>query len=182
MNIFSSLANVLTGRKVDDDGELSSDEQAAQDKAERIKFHRERVRNGPVKFTQLTNGQIRRAEARATRREIQRNFRRDVRNHLETARVAAVLRGQLQIVGLIPFLDGREAPLEQQVRSTIWIVKNYSPEVIAGEKRLVSQAFRRGDILDALATAARFYQAATGMIITIPKDFEPAIVVDEDAA
>lgn len=180
MNIFSSLASVLTGRKVDEDLDVGPTE--AELRAERIKFHRERVRNGPVKFTQFTAGQIRRAEARAAKRNVERNFKASVRNHFETQRAGAYLRPHLQTIGLLPFIDLHEAPLDKQITSTAWIVQRYGVEVVNDGRGTGHASFRRGDVMDAIRNAVRFYEVATGFKIAIPSDFEPAIVLDESVA
>ena len=99
----------------------------AELKAERILFHREKVRNGPVSFRSVTNGQIRRAKERAEKREAKRNFKREVRQHLEQLRAAATLRGQLTVAGVIPTVQ--EFDLKRQVDATVWIVRRFGVSV-----------------------------------------------------
>jgi len=181
MNIFSGLANVLKPQnKISE--ELTPEEQAAEDKKARIDWHRKNVRNGPVKFTSITAGQQRRAEARATKRQIDRNFKASVREHFEKQRAAALLRAHLQTAGLIPFVDGHEASLHDKITSTAWIVQRYGTEVSVDGVGTGHASFRRSDVLDALRMSARFYEAATGQVVRVPSDFEPAIYVDESDA
>lgn len=179
MNIFSNLAKLMPGHQ-SDERELTEDEVAAQEKTERVKFHREQVRNGPVKFRSVSAGQIRRARQRAMDRDIRRNYRREVRNHFERQRVAATLRPHLQAVGLAPTWDDRDFPLEDQIISTAWIAQRYGRETTVDGVGTGHVSFLREDIIAALETAASFYRAATGdEIVKLPADYEPAIYVDE---
>jgi hypothetical protein len=182
VNIFSQLASVIKGGVTEvADEDLTPEEAEAAAKKARIAFHRDSVRNGPVKFRYMTNGQVRRAEERARKRNAKKAFRGEVRSHFEKLRIAAGLRGHLQAVGLIPFVDGHEATLEDQVTSTAWIQQRYGVEVTNDGVGTGHVSFRRGDILDGLKNAARFYESATGLIVRVPADFEPAIYVDEAA-
>jgi hypothetical protein len=165
------MSNVLTGKPADaEDVELSPEEQALEEKKARIKFHRENVRNGPVKFNHITAGQERRAKARAQKRAIKKNFKRDVRNHFERQRVAATLRPHLQNVGLLPFYDRHEAPLQDQIVSTGWICQRYGKDLGNGHV-----SFERSAVIEALGTAAMFYNSATGTELRVGANFEPAI-------
>jgi hypothetical protein len=172
VNIFSNLASVLTGNSADEDApELTAEQKSAEEKKARIKFHRESVRNGPTKFRHITAGQVRRAEARAKKRQMDRNFKREVKNYFERQRLAAAIRAHLQIVGVIPFFDGREEPLEKQVVSTVWIVQRFGVEVTNDEG--IGLGFMS------------FREQATGAITRVPADFEPAmfeVVADEAVA
>lgn len=174
MNLFSKL----NFGKAHEDAQaiLNADpeELRAADKAERIKFHREKVRNGPVNWKIPTNGQIRRAERRAAEAHTRKAFKGEVRSYFERQRVASFLRPHLQNVGLIAFYDGHEAPKFDQIVSTAWIVQRYGVEVTVDGVGTGHVSFKKGDIIDALKNAARFYQSATGLIIQIPADFEPA--------
>lgn len=182
-SIFSNLANALTGRDTDNDEvELSPEEQAAQDKADRITFHRTHVRNGPTTFKMLSAGQVRRAEARVKKREQDKIFKGQVRNYFEQQRVASFLRPHLQVVGLISFVGNGEAPLADQITSTAWIVQRYGRETTVDGVGTGHASFLRDDVLGALKTAAKFYGTATGLEVRVPADFEPAIYVDEDVA
>ena len=175
MNIFSKLASALTG------GETEAPEPTeAELKKERIEFHARSVRNGPVSFKMPTNGQIRRAEARAARNRQRKTYRAEVKNYHEKQRIAMVLRGQLKLIGAIPYLDPRDIPLATQIQATAWIVQRYGVEVTNDDGVGIGHvSFRRGDIIDAIRNAMKFYTSATGHLITLPADFEPAISLDE---
>lgn len=151
-NIFEKLA-----RSQDT---VSDEEQARRD---RIEFHRTSVRNGPVSWKTQTNGQVKRGRKRAAARQQKKAYRTEVRNHFARLRQAAIVRTHLQVVGLIPFIDGHEEPLEKQAASTLWIAANYG------------ESFEHDDILAALRKAAAAYSRATGHIVTVPAGFEPAI-------
>lgn len=179
MNIFSQLGS-LFGRDVrsEADEPLTKDEIAAEEKAERIAFHRAKVRNGPTGFKVATAGQERRFKARAVKRAERKNFRTAVRNHLELQGAAAAARGHLQVVGILPYIDGREASLQAQIISTNWLVGRFGVPVESTGRI----SWKRGDVLDALQHAVDFYNKATGDHVTIPAGFEPAIVLDEAVA
>lgn len=180
MNILSKLMPFLNKPEESEDS-LTPEEIAAQEKRERIAFHREKVRNGPVSFKYQTAGQQRRAVERAKQREAKKGYRREVKNYFDRRQVAAILRPHLQAVGLIPFIDGHEAPLGDQITSTAWIVQRYGTEVAVDGVGTGHVSFRHSDVLDALRSAARFYQVATGLVVNVPSDFEPAISIAEDA-
>lgn len=183
-DIFSKLP--LIGSKAHEDAEaalgLSADEIREQAKADRIEFHRTKVRNGPANFKFMTNGQARRAQRRELDRQRRKAWRAEKGSYFERQRTAAILRAHLQVVGLIPFIDGHEAPLRDQITSTAWMVTRYGVEVAVDGVGTGHASFKRGDVIDALKNAASFYQSATGLIIRFPVDFEPAIVLDESAA
>ena len=165
MNIFSSLAKLIPS-KDDAEAELSPEEQAAQEKADRIAFHRTQVRNGPVSFKYLSAGQQRRAAERAQKSAIRKNFKREVKNYHERQRVAAILRPHLQALGLVPTATGRTFTEHEQMVSTGWIVQRYGTELEDG-----TMSFRLEDVILAVKTAGQFYESATGFRIAIPADF-----------
>lgn len=177
IDMLKNLGQTLSGKA--DEVELSDEEKAAQDKADRIDFHRKNVRNGPVSFKTITAGQERRTRERAVRKIERKNFRAEVRNYFERQRVAAVLRGHLQAVGLIAYVDGHEADMHDQIVSTAWINQRWGSEVIVDNQGTGHVSFSRDGVLDALRSAAEFYEKATGLIVRVPVDFEPAIHVDE---
>lgn len=109
-NLFSKLPGLSDhagGGTVD----VESDEFEA--KRERIDFHRRQVRNGPTSFKYQTAGQVKRARHRALRRDTKRARRGQVRRFLVSQREIAVLRGQLQAVGVLPYAqDGQFTPAD----------------------------------------------------------------------
>lgn len=174
LNIFSNLANAITGKTTDE--VIDPEVQAAEAKAARIDFHRTSVRNGPVTFRQITTGQSRRAAARAQARQIQRNFKREVRSYFERARVIAAVRGHLQIAGVIPFFDGHEAPLHDQIVSTGWLLQRFGVEVESTGRI----SFREGDVISGLNAALHFFNQGTGAGYKMPEGFVPAFALAED--
>lgn len=151
---------------------LNSDEDAvptievdeAQDKKDRIKFHRANVRNGPTNFKTQTNGQVRRARHRALDRGT-KNARRDqVRNYLETRKLSAVVRTHLRLAGVLPYTTFRgDLDRKQQVTSVVWLVRRFTDG---------PTSFRRDDVLLALAAALKFYGQTIGdEDLQIPTDY-----------
>lgn len=165
MNIFSKLP--FLGKVDDTETELTPEEQEAQAKAERIEFHRTQVRNGPVSFRSISAGQQRRAQQRAEKSAIRKNFKREVKQYHDRQHVAMILRPHLQALSLVPTATGRVFTEHEEYVSTGWIVQRYGVEV-EGAGRM---SFALEDVLTAIRTAAAFYESATGYVITIPADF-----------
>lgn len=98
--------------------------------------------NGPVTYKTMTNGQVRRMQARARRRTQDRAFREQRRNYMTREGERAVLRGMLQVLGFIAYVD-HQKPSEARIkRAAAWCEDNYGGienavkryEVISGEK------------------------------------------------
>lgn len=166
-NIFEKLIPKREAEEV----ELTAEEQAAQDKADRIAFHRTQVRNGPVSFKYLTAGQQRRAAKRAQDSAIRKNFKREVRQYHDRQRVAAILRPHLQVLGLVPTATGRTFTEHEEIVATAWIVQRYGRELLEDGEKTGIMSFALPDVIAALQTAAKFYESATGYVITFPADF-----------
>lgn len=100
-------------------------------KKDRIEFHRRSVRNGPISFKTPTQGQLRRAGRRGTARMAKKSRRAQVKSYFAAQREAAVLRGNLQAVGVLAFSRSHAKidPVKAE-RSIRWFVVNYLP---AGE-------------------------------------------------
>lgn len=77
MNIFSNLPST--------DPEVEA-ELEARDRQDLIRFHREKVRNGPVKFKEQTTGQARRERQRALDRQTKKARRLQVKAYFEAQR------------------------------------------------------------------------------------------------
>jgi hypothetical protein len=144
------------GRKTTEERELTADEiaeQEAQAKKDRIKFHREQVRNGPRKFSYVTSGQQRRFQARgqaAQRRKMNRRYRRDwMRKQAELA----TLRGHLTILGVIECRNEAVkasgfAPSTVR-ESCVWAIRKY------GERDDEGNIVQSDTLLDDAVAAAR---------------------------
>lgn len=172
MNILSTIPTLDAPAEV----ELTDDEIEAQEKSWRIDYHREKVRNGPVKFSFMTNGQVRRAEKRARKSQRDKIWRKQKRSHFENQRIAAFLRPHLQNVGLIEYLDGRSVSMHDQIVSTAWIAQRFGVEVKtldnAGTGRV---SFRSDDLITALEQACAYLENITGERVEVSEDFTPAI-------
>lgn len=136
--------------------EIPVSEDPAADKAARIKFHREHVRNGPRPFSYVTSGQVRRQrerDAASMQRKSSKRYRRDwMNNRLRLA----ILRGQLQAVGAIVYESGIKPTEEQQRQAATWIVREF------GERDDDGALVFHDDLLkDAVAKAYNTYRDAT---------------------
>ena len=114
----------------------------ADEKAERIRFHREKVRNGPVKFSTPTNGQLRRAEKRAGQRALKKRRQEQVRSYFAREREASVLRGQLQAIGVLPYFSGGKPSEQHALTATKWIVQRYG-ELERSDADLIRNAVQK---------------------------------------
>lgn len=147
LNPFSFLPSLNTEPEIDE----------AQAKADRIKFHREHVRNGPTSFKSTTNGQIRRAKARDIQRGMKKTRRRQVQTYLAAEREAAVLRAHLQHIGLVPFGSDHRPHPQMVLASATWIIRHFAEDQSGTGKvevtpELVNEAVRSayarwGDII-----------------------------------
>lgn len=163
MNILEKLPFVH------DDNETESPEDvAAREKAERIQFHRESVRNGPVKFKSPTTGQQRRFRDRATKSLIRKNRRRQVRAYFAEQREAAQIRTHLQFVGVVAFANP-DTPIrsEQIVASAIWLVRHFA-QADAGDTVEVTETVVREAFQAALT---RWGQIVGVPGLTVPEDY-----------
>lgn len=122
------------------DDEIDTTE--ADEKADRIRFHREKVRNGPAKFSTPTNGQLRRAEKRAGQRALKRRRQEQVRTYFAREREAAVLRGHLQALGVLPKV-GHGKLSDSYYDSTTWVARKYGDLTQADETRLLRDAIQK---------------------------------------
>jgi len=118
VNIISKLPFL---KSTDEEADSLTEEEL---KAERIAFHRAKVRNGPVNFKELTTGQVRRIQIRAANGKTRKARRRQVKMYFLTQQEGAVLRGQLQAAGLVSYVH-TEIDSVKQVVATIWLTKRF---------------------------------------------------------
>ena len=161
MNIFSKLP--LIGDKdpqLVDDLELIDDVEAeAEAKRRRIKFHRESVRNGPVKFKTVTNGQVRRMKARALKSHSRKVYRQQVRQYLANQREAAILRGQLQAAGVVSYaIPSRKLTPKAAHDAIVWIIERYASSDESGVVEVTQEV-----VVDALLAALNRFETLTGL-------------------
>ena len=130
--MIHDILSKLPGLKSDDgDAEVVlSDEDL---RAERIAFHRDRVRNGPVKFSAPTSGQIRRAQVRELARKTKKARRRQVKGHFGAVREIATLRGHLQAVGIILYPGHHKPGQGDVIASMTWIIQRFADSKRADE-------------------------------------------------
>lgn len=155
MNLFEKLSNVIKGK----DDTVAAEAEA---KAERIKFHRERVRNGPTKFRTVTNGQVRRARDRAIAAEMRRTHRKQVRAYFDTQKEASVLRGHLQALGALSYSDTlRPIDPVKADRSARWVIQRFAKANDEGQIEVTRQV-----VLDAITAAFNRWQVLTGQEVS----------------
>lgn len=168
LDILSKLP-FLNQDESDDD--LSDEEREAQAKKDRIKFHRESVRNGPVKFKSVTSGMIRRAQARDLARRTKKVRRTQVQNYVATQRFGASVRGHLQHAGILPFIN-REVDPQQQVISAAWLVQRFGVNVEVDGVETDEVSFAYHDVLNALSAALKFHGQVVGQPdLRVPDDY-----------
>lgn len=126
MNIFSMLPGISEGDTTDPD----------EAKRARIDFHRLHVRNGPVKFSNKSTGQVRREGKRALARKTSKARREQIKAYLDGQRRAAVLRGQLQILGVLPTVAPVTVSAEQRDRALYRVVAHFIKPEEMGSKDL----------------------------------------------
>ena len=159
-DFFSKLPSLL-GRQ--DDSEPTDAELELEAKKERIEFHRTHVRNGPTTFRHVTEGDARREQARAVRRQMKKARRSQLRSYHQTQRLAATVRGHLQLAGLIPFVVPQPLDPWQQARSAAWLVQHFSEG---------PTSFAYDDVLASLSRALKFYGQAVGIPgLQVPADY-----------
>lgn len=125
MNPITNLFRSKKRRTADESTEAELAAQAADDRAARIQFHRESVRNGPVKFKTISAGRVasrdRRAQAAAVRKMNVKHRRRFIAKRLETNE----LRGHLQALGVLPGGSPEQVPASQRTNILLSISSRY---------------------------------------------------------
>jgi hypothetical protein len=186
VNLFSKLPFL----KSDDAEQAEVDE--TQARKDRIKFHRDHVRNGPSNFKTLTSGQIRRAQRRELNGRTKKARRAQVQNYFATQRLAATVRAHLQHAGVLPFVNENHVlDLHKQVVSAAWIVQRFGTEIEVevtdddGETRVVKtgeMSFQKHDVLTALDAACKFVGQASGKALSVPADYEVPVYAEPVSA
>lgn len=110
-------------------------------------------RNGPVRYRDITTGQVRRARKRAATKQSRRAYRNQVRTFLSSEREAALIRSSLQAVGVLPYATEGMQPTEDQVLLAVrTLLARYGTGVEATEESL----------REAIEVALTRYRAITG--------------------
>lgn len=120
--------NRLLGHLKTDDRELTPEEleaEAAEAKKARIKYHRDNVRNGPVKYRSITTGMQRRAAERAQDSQARKTNRRYRRAWMAQRAEIATLRGHLIILGVVECKGDTVFTPEQIRESSVWVIRKY---------------------------------------------------------
>lgn len=126
--IKNPFGRVLSHLRPDADPDNPDEKTPEELKRERIKFHRENVRNGPTKWRTLTTGQVRRQrvrDAKARQRKDQRRYRRA---WMAQRADIATLRGHLIITGVLECQhESTTFADHQRAASLAWITQKYGP-------------------------------------------------------
>ena len=145
----------------------------AEAKAERIKFHRTQVRNGPTNFRVVTNGQQKRARVRELNRRSRKARRAQIRQHFADLREAATLRGHLQAVGIAPYAVATTTlTAEGALRGIVWIVERFADDSLVdenGQVQVTEEVVRQS-----LTSALNRWQHLVGLP---PTELSPAYVL-----
>ena len=162
-NIASKAANYLGYHNASDLPQVPlSDFEDIEAKKARIQFHREHVRNGPVKFNPPTSGQLRRAKKRALGGETRKARRRQIRVYFADQREGAVIRAKLQAVGLLSYVD-RSRKLDPRIgyEATVWLVQRFASDDLADEQGRVEVTEQV--VRDAFQSALNRWESIVGL-------------------
>ena len=114
----------------------------AQEKRDRIAFHRDHVRNGPVTFKHVTGGQVRRSKLRELRGRSRKARRAQVHSFLDQQSEYATLRGLLQAVGVVAYVTDFRPSDEVRYRSARELVQRFG-DVTDSDENLVPNALQK---------------------------------------
>lgn len=152
MNILSKLP-FLDSKPGDD---IDAEAFEIQSKADRIAYHRAKVRNGPVSLKTMSTGQFKRAQQRELKGRTKKARRSQVRGYLANQREAATLRAHLQEVGILSFATPhRKITFERAETSLHWLL-------VSDIKRTKQPLVDEADLGAALTRSLNRYQALIG--------------------
>lgn len=125
-SILANIKSLLTGQPV---------EEVKEEK-------RNPYPNGPVKYKTMTNGQVRRMQARGRRKGQERAFKEQRRNYLNREAERAALRGMLQVLGYVDYVIDQHPDAGRIARAQKWAEAKYGDletaiaryEHLSGEK------------------------------------------------
>lgn len=136
MNILTRKLSQLRGDDTTPFDELSEEEQAkilADEKKDRIEEHRSKVRNGPVRWTSITSGQMRRRRVRDAAAHSKKATRRARKSYHAAQAETATLRGQLIILKVLPSSSDFVPTMTQRLNASTWIVRKFGLRNDEGE-------------------------------------------------
>lgn len=154
MNPISRLLGNTLSPSADEEvpfSDLTPEEQdaiLAEEKAARVQYHRDHVRNGPQSYRTITVGQQRRAAERGKASLNRKVNRRHRRRFFQTQRDFALLRAQLQAVGALPYATEYAAPVTARLAAGQWLLAAFGERDDDGalvlEDGALETAVRRG--------------------------------------
>lgn len=125
--IAAKIKSILTGEPVEE---------------EKPKAKRNPCPNGPVTFKTMTNGQVRRQAQRAKKSKQDKAFLAQRRGYIAQRAEESVLRGMLQVLGYIPYVEPTTLTLGRLMDAEKWVNEKYGDaekavaryEALTGEK------------------------------------------------
>lgn len=124
-------------------------------------LEREKIRTlrQQEKSVNMSSGQIRRAKHRALDRKTRSARRKQVSGHHKTQREAAIVRGQLQAAGVLPYSEeSARATPEQALKSVTWLVERFGDADEDGRIEVT-----RPVVMAALISAKAYWENAIGL-------------------
>lgn len=160
------LGNLIPSLRADEDTR-SPEEIEAQEKQDRIDYHRSQVRNGPVSYKTPTNGQLRRHKARGIKSRMKKTRRRQISAFFASQYEAGLLRSHLQSVGLVAYATRGYRPSPNQVyHSAIWLVKRFA-DAEGSQVEVTEEVVR-----DAFQSALSRWASLVGLNdVRLPEDY-----------
>jgi hypothetical protein len=134
MNLITHMLGKL--RSTDDTPfeDLSPEKQErilAEEKAARVKDHRDNVRNGPVRHRYISTGQQRRRVERDKASFDRKLNKRHRRKYMNDRIGTAVLRGQLQALGAAEVHPGTVFTIQQRINAGRWVLERFGAQIPA---------------------------------------------------
>lgn len=157
-SLLSKLPSLHLGKDDEEREELTDEEL----KKQRIKFHRERVRNGPVKFRTMTTGQVRREQKRELDRRTKKARRKQVRDYRRRIVEATTIHAMLQAAGVVSYVDpNRKAAPGDAANAIVWLIKRFAKPNKEGNVEVTREV-----VIDSLTRGLQTWQAITGQPVT----------------
>lgn len=146
---MNPIANLLQNLKSDDVvDDRTPEEIEAEEKQARKDWHRRNVRNGPARFTHISAGRQaskqRRMQEAFTRRANVKHRRRWMKQQHQVA----ILRGQLQAIGAVPYATDHTPTTKARLDAGTWIIQRF------GERNDEGDLVYHDDMLEEAVKAA----------------------------
>lgn len=121
--ILDRLLHHLVSDTVETEEDAATRE--AKEKRARIEWHRRNVRNGPTKMGSISEGRAKSRQRRQMAAAERKMNLRHRRTWMKNQHRRAILRGQLQFVGMVPLTSGYVPTPEQSAAAKVWIEERF---------------------------------------------------------